>query len=138
MRGASRELRATAKDLRERSTAAERVLWGALRNRQLDGIRFRRQHPIGQVILDFYCPSIGLIVEVDGGVHDEQVERDQARDAALRDLGYHTLRIRNEEVLDDLPAVLARISAVATRLGHALPPGNASPPRPLAGEGAGG
>jgi very-short-patch-repair endonuclease len=95
-------------------TEAERVLWEALRGRRLAGLRFRRQHPVGRFILDFYCPIAKLCVEVDGGIHDLQAEQDAERSAALAAGGYRVVRVRNEEVLQDLPSALARIEA-ATR-----------------------
>ena len=109
----SREVQAAARALRRNGTPAEEVLWEAVRDRRLEGLRFRRQHPAGDFIFDFYCPIAKLVVEIDGDVHLEQPERDAARDAKVATFGYHTLRIRNEEVLHDLPAVLARIGALA-------------------------
>jgi very-short-patch-repair endonuclease len=90
-------------------TPAEEELWRVLRDRRFDGVKFRRRHPVGPFILDFCCPAARLAVEVDGDVHDEQRERDQARTAFLVDNGYSVLRFRNEEVLNDLDAVLTRI-----------------------------
>ncbi len=113
LRRNSREVQAAAREMRKEPTRAEDVLWEALRGRRLDGLRFRRQHPVERFALDFYCPIAKLAVEVDGDVHDQQRERDEERDAHIAAFGYHTLRFRNEEVLHDLPAVLARISALA-------------------------
>ncbi|MDB4948689.1 MAG: hypothetical protein JWM27_1338 [Gemmatimonadetes bacterium] len=138
MRGTSAEIREAARRLRHQATPAERVLWDALRDRQVDGLRFRRQHPVDRFVLDFYCPSVRLVIELDGGIHAEQLERDAARDAALRALGCHVIRIPNEAVFRNLPAVLRRISITATALGSHEEPTATSPPRPLAGEGAGG
>jgi very-short-patch-repair endonuclease len=99
--------------MRAQPTPAEEVLWGALQKKQVAGLRFRRQHPVGRFVLDFYCPSHRLVVEVDGEVHDGQQERDEARTTALERYGYRVLRFRNEEVLHDLPSVVQRIAAVA-------------------------
>ena len=80
-RHATPELVARARQLRREGTPAERILWEALRGRQLQGMRFRRQHPIETFILDFYCPQHKLVVEVDGGIHTEPTvrERDEER-----------------------------------------------------------
>jgi very-short-patch-repair endonuclease len=115
--------------MRREPTPAEKVLWDVLRGRGLDGLRFRRQHPVGRFVLDFYCPIHKLAVEVDGEVHDAQQERDAERTAVIEAHGYRVIRFRNEEVLDNLPGVLARIRT-------ALSP--ESPPLLLSGEGAGG
>jgi len=113
-RGNSRRVQAAAREMRREPTRAEDVLWEALRARRLDGLRFRRQHPVENFVLDFYCPIAKLVIEVDGGVHDQQQERDEGREAHVAAYGYHTLRFRNEEVLHDLPSVLARIKALVT------------------------
>ncbi len=96
-------------------TPAEKQLWEALRNKQLDGLKFRRQHPVGNFILDFYCPACKLVIEVDGKIHDRpsQINRDNARTAKLMEYGYTVLRFRNEQVMKDLPQVLAEIKRVA-------------------------
>jgi very-short-patch-repair endonuclease len=107
----TRALQTVARGLRREMTEAEEVLWRALRGRGVGALRFRRQHPVGRFVLDFYCPAAKLCVEVDGDIHDEQEERDEARTAALATGGYRVLRFRNEEVLNDLPSVIARIEA---------------------------
>jgi very-short-patch-repair endonuclease len=104
---------ATARALRRHPTPAERRLWQALRGRRLDGLQFRRQHPLGPYILDFYCPAHRLVVEVDGGVHAEQMEYDADRTQHLERYGYRVMRVRNDEVLTDLPAVLEQIKSAA-------------------------
>jgi very-short-patch-repair endonuclease len=81
---------------------------------RLGGLRFRSQHPVGAFVLDFYCPSCKLVVEVDGVVHDQQVEYDEARTEHLNGYGYRVIRFRNEEVLHELPSVLERILAAAS------------------------
>ena len=101
-----------ARSMRNEPTDAEAVLWDILRNRQLEGLRFRRQHPIGGYIVDFICLDRKLIVEVDGGQHCESAE-DVARDAALLALGYRTLRFWNHEVLTDGDGVAATILEAA-------------------------
>jgi very-short-patch-repair endonuclease len=116
IRGASSAVSFLAKQMRNGPTAAEAALWDALRANKLDGLRFRRQHPVGQFVLDFCCPALRLVVEVDGGVHEHQAEQDANRDEWLRAYGYTTLRVRNEEVTSDLTSVLSRISATAANL----------------------
>ena len=80
----SRELQSAARGMRREPTPAEKVLWDVLRGRGLDGLRFRRQHPVGRFVLDFYCPIHKLAVAVDGEVHDTQQERDAERTAVYR------------------------------------------------------
>jgi leucyl-tRNA synthetase len=87
------------------------VLWRALRKHRQDGFHFRRQHPIQRFIVDFCCTSRKLCIEVDGGIHDEQRERDEERTACLEAAGYRVLRFRNEEVLGGLHLVVRRIRA---------------------------
>ena len=86
--------------LRRRSTEAERLLWQAVRNRQLLGYKFRRQHSVGPYVLDFYCPELKLAIEVDGISHDtpEAREYDKRRQAIIETYGIRFLRIRDEEV----------------------------------------
>jgi very-short-patch-repair endonuclease len=107
------ELVEQARRLRHDQTDAEEVLWQMLRDRQLHGIKFRRQTPMGRFILDFYCPAAKLVIELDGAVHDQQQERDEARTAALEARGLRVIRFRNEEVFQALPSVLERIVAAA-------------------------
>jgi very-short-patch-repair endonuclease len=96
---------------RKQPTDAENQLWQALRNRQVAGQKFRRQHAIGQFIVDFVCLETSLIIEVDGGVHseDSQAEYDQGRTQELESLGYRIIRFSNEDILQRLPQVLMTI-----------------------------
>ena len=114
VRGVSPELRQAASQLREQMTAAEQALWEALRDRKDGGLRFWAQHPVGQFILEFYCPACKLAVELDGSVHEDRREEDAARTAHLRAYGYHVLRFQNEEVLTNLALVTARILCAST------------------------
>jgi very-short-patch-repair endonuclease len=116
IRGTSRVVEQAARDMRREPTRAEETLWAALRRQQVDGLRFRRQHPVGRFVLDFYCPSCKLVVEVDGDVHDEQTERDAARTAVLEAHGYRVLRFRNAQVIHELPWVVQTIAAVAAEV----------------------
>ena len=104
------KLKARARSMRSgESTPAERLLWRRLRNRQLAGFKFRRQHPVGPYIVDFLCAERGLAIELDGAVHDGAQVDDAKREAELRATGLRFLRFRNEEVLQDLEAVVERI-----------------------------
>lgn len=98
-----------AKEFRRFPTKSEALLWQALRGRKL-GVKFRRQHPIGPLIVDFCCPSLRLIVEVDGAVHQQQVERDSARQRLLEDRGYQVVRLRAADVEADVRAAAQRIA----------------------------
>jgi very-short-patch-repair endonuclease len=97
-------------------TEAERTLWIALKNRQLNGLRFRSQHPLGRFIADFYCAQVRLVVEVDGPVHNEQAEYDEARTQHFDTYSYQVVHFTNQEIFDNLPLVLAKISQIATEI----------------------
>jgi very-short-patch-repair endonuclease len=97
------------RDLRRRTTDAERHLWQHLRNRQLAGFKFRRQRPIGRHVADFVCVERHLIVELDGGQHDWQAGADERRTAALAESGYRLVRFWNNDVLSNTEGVLQRI-----------------------------
>ena len=101
-----------ANDLRLRSTKAEQKLWDLLRNRQLNGKKFRRQHAIAYYIVDFYCHECKLSIELDGNFHrrKEQQEYDRSRTAVLNEIGITELRFWNEQVISDPEKVLLRIS----------------------------
>jgi very-short-patch-repair endonuclease len=99
-----------AQRLREEMTESERMLWDRLRANRLHGFHFRCQQVIDEFIVDFYCHAAGLVVEVDGEVHQKQAEYDAERDRALAARGLHILRIRNEEVKQNLSDVLDRIT----------------------------
>lgn len=103
--------RAAAKRLRANTTPHERMLWRALRELPLEGTHFRRQAPIGPYVVDFFCPAKRLIVELDGGHHndDETAKRDRERQAWLEKEGYRVIRFWNSEIAADLTAVLERI-----------------------------
>jgi very-short-patch-repair endonuclease len=105
-----------ARELRQPQTPAEVKLWSRLRNRQLDGLKFRRQHPIDRFIIDFYCDETKLCVEVDGDSHAEQIEYDQARTTCLNELGYTVIRFTNREVFAQLDAVLQQIATECQQL----------------------
>jgi len=100
-----------ARELRSRTTKAEQKLWSLLRNRQLKGKKFRRQHPISNYIVDFYCSECKLAIELDGNFHADEVAKDydKSRTALLGEFGITVLRFWNEEVMSDQGSVLIRI-----------------------------
>jgi very-short-patch-repair endonuclease len=98
-----------ARQMRKESTNAEALLWVRLRKRQLDGLKFRRQHIIQNFIFDLYCPRVKLVIEIDGPVHDVQEEYDQEREKILQELGYQMVRFKNSEVERNIDLVVARI-----------------------------
>ncbi len=102
-----------ARNLRPRSTDAEKRLWERLRARRLDGLKFKRQLPIDDHIVDFVCFDAKLIVEVDGGQHAEQEEADARRTQTLEAAGFLVLRFWNSDVLARIEAVVATISETA-------------------------
>lgn len=133
---ASRELIARARQLRREATTAESLLWELLRDRRLLGRKFRRQHPIGQFIADFFCDDARLIIEIDGAVHREptQQERDRLREEILREHGFAILRFTNEQIFDHTEQVLQEIAAYVTAHSYEHP----SPLSQSLGRGAGG
>ena len=106
-----------AHEMRHASTPAEEALWQHLRNRQLDGVKFRRQHAVEGYIVDFIAIEHRLIVEVDGEVHTqpEQQEWDQERQRVLEEKGFRILRFRNQQVFDDIGAVTDAIKTAMTQ-----------------------
>jgi len=105
-------IRDRARELRRVSTDAERILWSRLRNGRLMEAKFRRQHPIGPYVADFFCLEAKLVVELDGGGHDEDDQRrlDQARTQYLESCGYKVLRFWNNEVSGNIKGVLDTIA----------------------------
>jgi very-short-patch-repair endonuclease len=103
-------------------TDAERKLWSVLRDRQLEGLRFRRQFPLRQFIVDFVCLQSRLIVEVDGGQHDEQRAYDTARDRLLKERGFQVIRVWNNEVMKNIEGVALTILEAARHPHPVLPP----------------
>lgn len=126
-------LRVRARRLRREQTAAERKLWARLRARQVDGAKFRRQHPIGRYIADFCCPERGLVVELDGGQHADQVETDRRRTAFLEQQGFRVLRFWDNDMMQNIDAVLEQITEVLRDPRWDRPPSTS--PSPLRGEG---
>ena len=100
-----------AQSLRTQMTAEEKRLWQRLRANQLDGFHFRRQQIIDGFIVDFYCHAVGLVIEVDGEVHKDQIAYDTQRDGILKARGLQILRIPNAEIRNNLDGVLQSIRA---------------------------
>ena len=100
-----------ARRLRYESTSAEDRLWEALRGRRLAGLKFRRQHPYEQFVLDFFCVEHQLVVEVDGGVHNDplQAARDAERTEFLQAHGIRVMRFKNDQVENEIETVLKQI-----------------------------
>ncbi|MBI4407732.1 MAG: endonuclease domain-containing protein [Candidatus Kerfeldbacteria bacterium] len=105
-----RQITWAAKQLRLRPTPAEQQLWQRLKGKQLDGYKFRRQFALYNFIVDFYCHSLKLVIEVDGGIHTDQQAQDHRRDTMLQEHGYTVLRFTNEQVFTDIETVLKSIS----------------------------
>jgi very-short-patch-repair endonuclease len=121
-----------ARRLRKNLTDVERKLWYRLRRDQLNGLNFRRQHPVGPYVLDFYCPSLRIAIELDGGQHnfEPQQRRDDRRTHWLESNGIKILRFWNNDVTGNLPGVLEEIARIASEL-------TPSPTLPLSGGGGG-
>ena len=102
-------MRHIARKLRKNMSDAEQLLWRHLRDRQLGGYKFRRQHPIGTFVVDFVCLEKELVIEVDGGQHAKQLEPDVKRSDYLKEKGYRILRFWNNEVLQERESVLSVI-----------------------------
>jgi very-short-patch-repair endonuclease len=127
----SSRLKSLARGLRSDMTDIERLLWSRLRGRQITGVQFYRQKPIGKYIVDFYAPKARLVVEIDGSQHltAENVVRDAERDACLSRLGLKVLRFDNLQVLKETNAVLEIILRTVT---ERLNAGNYGVPEPTA------
>ena len=125
------EMAQIARQFRKTPTASEAMLWEALRGRQIQGAKFRRQQPIGPFVVDFFAAAQKLIVEVDGPIHDQQQEADRRRRALLESLGLRFLRVPAADVERDLTAVLVRIREAVDLHADPHPPA----PSPTRGEG---
>ena len=101
-----------ARELREKQTPAEEMMWEILRDRQFMGLKFRRQHQIGDYIADFYCDEKRLVIELDGNVHETEPQKakDNVRDKYFRSIGLIVLRIKNEQVLNSTGTILETIA----------------------------
>ena len=111
-----------ARRLREQSTDAERLLWSKLRDRRMMNCKFRRQFPVGRYIVDFVCHEYKLVIELDGGHHQDQQEYDAVRSEWLQSRGFEVLRYRDNDVLTDVDSVLESIGEVLRRRGEEVSP----------------
>ena len=100
-----------ARTMRAEPTPAEKTMWTNLRGRRLSGLKFRRQHPIGPYIVDFYCAEAKIVVEAEGGIHDDPDHQihDSIRTSDIESLGIKVLRFTNDEIASELKTVLAKI-----------------------------
>jgi len=99
-----------SRELRQRMTLPEKILWQFLRGSSFAGLRFRRQHPIGRYIVDFCCLQKKLIVELDGGYHDGIKQEDKDRDNFLKKHGFRVLHFTNDQVFDQIDLLLQTIA----------------------------
>ena len=109
--GAKDETFELARELRRSMTAAEGLLWSSLRNKQVNGLIFRRQHPVDIYIVDFYCHEYKLVIEVDGEIHNdpENAEKDKGRTAEMERFGLKIIRFTNNEIFNDVDFVIKEI-----------------------------
>ncbi|HQB12351.1 MAG TPA: endonuclease domain-containing protein [Candidatus Omnitrophota bacterium] len=123
MLGYNKRLKSLARSLRKDMTNCERKIWGRLRGKQIRGLQFYRQKPIGNYIVDFYCPAKKIVIEIDGGQHfiSPGRERDRTRDRFLETMGLRVLRFSDLDVMRNIDAVLETILDAVEK----------SPPAPL-------
>ncbi len=100
-----------ARQLRKDQTTAEQLLWACLRDRRIAGAKFRRQHPLGRYIADFYCHEANLVIELEGSIHNKEGQReyDAARQEIMEQRGITVLYFRNDRLIRELEGVLAEI-----------------------------
>ncbi|MCF7820915.1 MAG: endonuclease domain-containing protein [Mariprofundaceae bacterium] len=114
-------LKQNARRLRSQMTEAEQALWSRLRRKQLHGLQFYRQKPVGSYIVDFYCAGAKLVIEVDGGQHftEDGRNRDMVRDELMSKMGLRVLRFDNGEVMRNMDGVMAMIETTVLESPHA-------------------
>ena len=100
-----------ARELRKNSTIQERRLWNLLKNRQFHNLKFKRQQPMGNYIVDFICKEVKIIIEIDGGQHNEpdNIKADEERTKYLEQLGYKVVRFWNNEVYENIEGVIKKL-----------------------------
>jgi very-short-patch-repair endonuclease len=98
-----------SRKLRNNMTESEKILWAKISKKQLNGLKFRRQFPIGRYIADFYNHERKLIIEIDGSIHNEQKDYDKNRENNLEAHGYSIIRFTNDEVINNIDLVLEKI-----------------------------
>jgi 5-methyltetrahydrofolate--homocysteine methyltransferase len=108
------KLKPKAREMRLMPTKAENILWRYLRDGKLKKFRFRRQHSLGQFIVDFYCKKANLVIEVDGLIHMHQIEKDTSRQEYLENQGYKVLRFSNEVIIESIGKVIEKITSSLT------------------------
>jgi very-short-patch-repair endonuclease len=135
MRGANKTRTGLARRLRRDSTGAELRLWNKLRSRSLDGHKFTRQQPLGRYVVDFLCRERRLVIEVDGGQHDDSPQ-DRLRDQWLNEHNYRVLRFWNNEVMSNIEGVLESIAGAlrTEEPPHPVPAAGGNRPLPASGE----
>jgi very-short-patch-repair endonuclease len=101
-----------AKNLRNNMTHTEQLLWEKLKGKQICGLRFRRQHPINLFIVDFCCHQVRLVIEVDGEIHDHQVEYNDGRSAEMEKFGVKVIRFGNSEIENAIEKVVFKIQSI--------------------------
>ncbi len=119
------KLKPLARQKRHEPTPAENRLWEHIRNRQIDNLKFRRQHPVDKFIVDFYCSDARLVIEVDGWIHAYTMDEDAIRQEFLPSLGIKVIRFTNDQVFQSLYECLEQIAVVGRE--RRIP----SPPDPL-------
>lgn len=112
----SPKIRALSKRLRKNQTRPERLLWKVLRNRQVNRLKWRRQHPIGNFIVDFYCAEYRLVLELDGDSHADRINYDEQRTKWLVTRGYHVIRFANREIVKIISGIIDQIIDVVDEL----------------------
>ncbi|MEI7498066.1 MAG: DUF559 domain-containing protein [Candidatus Falkowbacteria bacterium] len=110
------KLKELAKKLRKQGILSEVILWSYFKGKQMNGLDFHRQKPIDEYIVDFYCPKIGLVIEIDGASHGNKIMQDEERDIRLKKLGLTVLRVDDSAVKNDIDAVLRLINDVSVKL----------------------
>lgn len=117
-KGAPKESFSKAWRMRYNPTDAEKILWECIRSNRVNGLKFRRQHPVSLYIADFYCHQLKLVIEVDGDYHSskEQVEKDKERTDILNSNGLEVLRFSNKEILENIDLVLKSIELKAEEI----------------------
>ena len=102
----------TARLLRNNMTIPEKILWERLKGKNILGLRFRRQPPIDIFIADFYCHEARLVIEIDGEIHEEQIEYDDGREAEIEKYDIKVIRFTNDEIMNEMESVINKIKAV--------------------------
>jgi very-short-patch-repair endonuclease len=108
------KLKPVAREKRKKPTEAENLLWQHLHNYKVPGFKFRRQHSIGQFIVDFYCARARLVIEIDGPIHQYQKKEDAIRQEYLESLGLKVIRFSNDTILNNIDDVVKQITAFLT------------------------